>query len=339
MSVYPNLNKTTETPLEPAVIPQLRGVTAEPILKPLPTIADLLKDSLPFSLLLRTDFADEAAWQTLCATLDEPNADDYKADVYCLSDPAYDGLTVTQLVALACQRRERNFVLIADRTTFTTPEQLVLVVDLAKTPGRTLRVVARALASVECNLFHCNMVFDDFARCVDPDGVFRGFRCVTRIDLIASGYRRAADLIHRLVADFTAAELQHRPCPRAPTAAWIMGYLTRTLQSTAEQLDAAPLLPITPELVSKLTQTNKAAGDPADRAEPAELRKRFYACLEQVIKAVQTLPTEKLADPSPPAGEYTMNLAEALLLVSLDLVLHAGELSSIRRSLGKPGVV
>ena len=331
MSVSPNVNTATAPTLEPPVIGKLRGVTEAAIRNPL--------TKLEHSLLLRTDFSDEAAWDALCATIDEPDADGFYASVDCVSDPAYDGLTVAQLVGLASQGRECNFAFIADRTTFTTPERLVLVVDLVKTPGRTFRVVPSEMYSVENNLFICNMEFDEFARCVDPDGVFRGFRCVTRNDLIASGYRMAAASIHRMVADFTPAEFQHQPCPGAHSAAWIIGYLAMTLRRTAEQLDAAQLLPITPDLVTKLTQTGKPAGDQADRADPAELLKRFAACVDKVIEAVQTLPAEKLADPSPPAGAFSMNLAEALLLGSLDVVMHAGQLSTIRRSLGKPGAV
>jgi hypothetical protein len=127
------------------------------------------------SLMLRTEFSDDAAWAALCETVQEPSEDGFKAFVDCVNDPAYDGLTVEQMVALAPKGSDRSFAFIADRTTFTNPERPVLVVDLYDEPGRTFRVIPRELWGVENNLSLANMDFYEFADSVDPDGVFRGF--------------------------------------------------------------------------------------------------------------------------------------------------------------------
>jgi hypothetical protein len=47
------------------------------------------------------------------------------------------------LVALSPKGGDRTFAFIADRTPFTHPERLVLVVDLYDEPGRTFRVIPR----------------------------------------------------------------------------------------------------------------------------------------------------------------------------------------------------
>ena len=52
------------------------------------------------SLLLRTDFSDDAAWAGLCEAVQEPSEEGFKVFVDCISDPAYDGLVIEQLVAL-----------------------------------------------------------------------------------------------------------------------------------------------------------------------------------------------------------------------------------------------
>jgi hypothetical protein len=51
------------------------------------------------ALVLRTDFSDSSAWQSVCAAIKEP-VGEFRAYVDCISDAAYDGLTVEQLVAL-----------------------------------------------------------------------------------------------------------------------------------------------------------------------------------------------------------------------------------------------
>jgi hypothetical protein len=127
------------------------------------------------SLLLRTNFSDDAAWNTLCEAVQEPNEEGFKAFVDCVSDAAYEGVTIEQPVALARRGPYRSFAFIADQATFTHPERPVLVVDLRKEPGRTFRVIPREMWGVENNLSIANMDFHEFADDVDPDGIFRGF--------------------------------------------------------------------------------------------------------------------------------------------------------------------
>jgi len=127
------------------------------------------------SLLLRTDFSDEAAWASLCEALRQPSGEGFSAFLACASDRAYDGLSVEQLVAMTREGGDRSFVFIADRATLSAPEQPVLVVDLHQEPGRTFRAIPREMWSVENNLSIANMDFSEFADNVDPDGIFRGF--------------------------------------------------------------------------------------------------------------------------------------------------------------------
>jgi hypothetical protein len=96
--------------------------------------------------------------------------------VDCVSDRAYAGLTVEQLVALAPKGSGRTFVFLVDRVTLTDPEQPVLVVDLYDEPGRSFRVIPREMWGVENNLSLANMGYEEFADSVDADRVFRGFR-------------------------------------------------------------------------------------------------------------------------------------------------------------------
>ena len=135
-------------------------------------------ETLPISdnsLLLRTDFADDAAWTALCEAVRVPSEDGFLAGVDCISDPAFDGLTVEQLIALAPRSGHYSFVFVVDRLALTDPEMPVLVVDLYDEPGRTFRVIPREMWGVENNLSIANMDYAEFAESADPDGVFRGF--------------------------------------------------------------------------------------------------------------------------------------------------------------------
>jgi hypothetical protein len=67
------------------------------------------------------------------------------------------------------------YLFLADATTMTDPEHLLLAVDLSDEPGRTFRVPARWFPDISANLSIANADFADFADAVDGSGTFRGF--------------------------------------------------------------------------------------------------------------------------------------------------------------------
>jgi hypothetical protein len=128
------------------------------------------------ALVLRTDFSDDAAWESICAAIEKPAGQfGFRAYVDCVSDPAYDGITTEQVLSLAPEDSNHTFVFVVDRITVSHPEHPILVIDLYDEPGRSFRVVPSEMWGVENNLSIANMDFDEFAGAVDPDGVFRGF--------------------------------------------------------------------------------------------------------------------------------------------------------------------
>ncbi len=127
------------------------------------------------SLVVRTDFSDDMAWQALCDAIQEPVGDfGFRAHVDFLGDPEYDGLAPDQLRSLM-PRPSRSFFFVVDRTALTHPDHPILVVDLDDQPGQSFRVIPSSMWSVENNLSIANMDFDDYAESVDRDGIFRGF--------------------------------------------------------------------------------------------------------------------------------------------------------------------
>jgi hypothetical protein len=124
------------------------------------------------SLVVRTDFSDEAAWRAVGLAIREP-VDGFYAYVDLVDDAAFEGATVDQLVALG-NDAHRSFLIVADGETMRGPEHTLLVVDVFADPGRTFRAVPSGIQSIENNLSIANMDFAEFADAVDADGVFRG---------------------------------------------------------------------------------------------------------------------------------------------------------------------
>lgn len=126
------------------------------------------------ALVLRTDYSDESAWQSLCATIQEP-VDGFTTCVDFVSDLEFAGLRAEQLPSAPSDAPDRSFAFIIDHVALTHLQHPILVVDLRREPGRIFRVIPTEVGGVADNLSLANMDFTDFADAVDPDGIFRGF--------------------------------------------------------------------------------------------------------------------------------------------------------------------
>ncbi|MBK6014996.1 hypothetical protein [Streptomyces sp. MBT53] len=136
---------------------------------PLPQPDDLT------SLVLRTDFSDERAWDGVRAALDAVG--DHSLATY-ISELRFADLDVQTLVdeeAVADEDDQIINVFLADGTTMNDPAHPLLAVDLSDEPGRTFRVPARWFPHVSANLGIANMDFAEFADAADESGTFRGF--------------------------------------------------------------------------------------------------------------------------------------------------------------------
>lgn len=136
---------------------------------PLPQPDDLT------SLVLRSDFSDDAAWDAIKTAL--TGADEYRHATY-VSDPAYAGVSIPALVdadAAAGDEDKVMYVFLADAASMADDELRLLAVDLFDEPGRTFLVPPGRFPNVSANLSIANMDFAEYADATDESGTFRGF--------------------------------------------------------------------------------------------------------------------------------------------------------------------
>jgi uncharacterized damage-inducible protein DinB len=159
---------------------------------------------------------------------------------------------------------------------------------------------------------------------------------MTTTELLAGGYRMGRQMVHFMCDDLTDAEFCYQPVPGANSPAWIVGHLAVVARRTAERLGATGLPPLTEEFVGRFSQTKKPADEQEELGTKADLLALLDVCTDKLMEAVQTLPAESLTTPPPTPGPFASNYAEAVLFGALHMTLHCGQLSTIRRSLGKP---
>lgn len=139
------------------------------------------------SLLVRTDFTSDDAWQQVADEATRENEDGFRAYADFVSDRAFDGASWEAVkAAVPASTHGASVLFIADGVSLSSPDHPILVVDLSDTflsvtefpeiAGRTpFRCIPSELWGVENNLNIANMDWEDFAGAAGEDGVFRGF--------------------------------------------------------------------------------------------------------------------------------------------------------------------
>ena len=162
---------------------------------------------------------------------------------------------------------------------------------------------------------------------------------MTPNDVIAAGYRMSAQLFHRMLDDLTAEEFARQPVPGANCAAWVVGHLALVLRNSARRMGATDLPDIPDEVAAKLKATRQPAGEQCRYGDPKALLAVFDACVARLTTAIRELPADALSAASDIPVPFPTNRAEAVLFGAIHIAMHTGQLSTIRRSLGKPPIV
>lgn len=127
-------------------------------------------------LVLRTDFSDQAAWESIRTAVQKPvGIFRFRANVEFLDDIEYEGADKIQLLGLLPKNYNHSFIIVADQTAMSLPDHPLLVIDLYERSGNEFRAIPGEIQGIENNLSIANMDFEEFAGSVDQDGVFRGF--------------------------------------------------------------------------------------------------------------------------------------------------------------------
>lgn len=144
-------------------------------------------------------------------------------------------------------------------------------------------------------------------------------------------------MLHMFVDDLTADERRFRACPEANCIDWLVGHLTLTEQRFHAVFDAtSPALPAGFEARYARDDT---APRQADYGDTASLMAIFDEQRNVTIETVRALPQETLMLPLVKPHPRFSTLGEAAVFCALHVTMHAGQMSMIRRVLGKPPVI
>ena len=159
---------------------------------------------------------------------------------------------------------------------------------------------------------------------------------MTPNELLAGGYRMGRHLVRLMCEDLTEDQFRPQPVPGANSAAWIVGHLAVVARRTADRLGETGLPVLTEEFIGQFSATKQPAGAQAELGNRTDLLDLLTVCVEKVMQAILKLPTEALDGPALGPNRFATNFGEAVLFGAMHFTMHCGQLSTIRRSLGKP---
>ena len=153
-----------------------------------------MSDSQDDPWVIRTDVSDEKAWLSIKEHVSAPQSDgknQFYAYVRFIDHKTYHDKSAHDVVVSLPDNYNGFFCFIVDRETIENSEHPLLVVDFEPAdlasfdriprntpPGdiKTFRSLPAQIQAIENNLSIANVDFDDFAKAVDANGVFRGFQ-------------------------------------------------------------------------------------------------------------------------------------------------------------------
>ena len=144
-------------------------------------------------------------------------------------------------------------------------------------------------------------------------------------------------MLHMFVDDLTPEQRRHRICPEANCIDWLVGHLTLTEQRFHAIFDAKST-PLPAGFDATFARDDIATRRP-DYGDTSGLMALFDEQRNITIARVGELTQEQLIVPLVKPHPRFSTLGEAAIFCSIHVTMHAGQMSMIRRMLGKPPVI
>src|SRR5215212_6992023 len=157
-------------------------------------------------------------------------------------------------------------------------------------------------------------------------------------DAIAQSLVNAQRLLNRYVADLTPQGYLHRPCSGANCVAWTIGHLILSERRALAALGESDL-PAMPDGFERRFSRDEGCPQADQFGEVTVLLPLFNQHRERLIDAVKRAAPEQLSKPLDKPHPMFATPGELALFMASHSAMHAGQVTIIRRSLGRPPLV
>lgn len=155
--------------------------------------------------------------------------------------------------------------------------------------------------------------------------------------LLAFSIRSSAGLVEMLAKDLSPADLVHRPVDKANCAAWTIGHLTVAAKGMAARANIAGVPPLPEGFEARFGQKDGAPAA-SDFGDVSQLLPMLRKYTEIIASAVEKMTPEQLDHKLEKPMPIFATVGEMVAFIPIHNAMHAGQISTIRRSLGMPPV-
>ena len=157
-------------------------------------------------------------------------------------------------------------------------------------------------------------------------------------DAIAHSLTIAQALIKRYTDDLQPQEYLHRPAEKANCTAWLLGHLALSDRRALEVMGAP--LPALPEGFAQRFSQKEGCPQASDFGDVSQAVSAFHEHRSRLIETVRQATPQQLDKPLERAFPgLAQTVGELANFMAVHSAMHAGQITIIRRSLGKPPVV
>lgn len=157
-------------------------------------------------------------------------------------------------------------------------------------------------------------------------------------DVLIHSLSGSQGLLNRLCEDLKPAEYLQRTCDGANCAAWVLGHLILSDRSALGRVGVTDL-PALPEGFEKRFGRDADAPKATEFGDVTILMPLFNRQRQLLADKVKGMSADELSKPVEPPHPMFSQVWSLVNLMGLHVMLHGGQISSIRRSLGRPPVM
>ena len=162
---------------------------------------------------------------------------------------------------------------------------------------------------------------------------------LTATDIIVHSLTASQAMLMRFTEDLKPDEYLHRTAPGANCAAWLLGHLALSDRSVLSKRLNVGDLPTLPEGFEKTFSRDEGCPQANQFGDVSILRNIFNQHRDRLIAEVKRLSPGRLAEPLEKPHPMFKNVGEVINFMALHSTMHAGQITMIRRSLGRPPIV
>ena len=161
----------------------------------------------------------------------------------------------------------------------------------------------------------------------------------TANETLVHSLANSKEFILRFCGDLKQEEYLHRPTPNANCVAWLLGHLVLTDRRVLAGVFGVTDLPPLPPGFEKQFSREEGCPQAAEFGDSSILLPLFAQTRDRLIAAVLAATTEDLDRQITPPHPRFKTVWEAANFMGLHTTMHAGQITIIRRSLGRPPMI